>query len=109
MSLALEMSFNWLTGRMYIPETAPEQPKDIFGQTITVGSKVKFIGTVTSINLNEPHFNGIVVTPDYPPFVGLQGGLGVPMQAMSGPTPMQKPTVQYGFDPLQLVKVGTSL
>jgi len=103
--LALELADFWLTGRLFIPEVAPELAKDIFGQTITVGCKVKFIGTVTSINLNEPHFNGIVMTPDYPPYTGIPQVV----QPMSGPAPLQKPVVQYGFDPLQLVVVGKSL
>jgi hypothetical protein len=102
--LALEMAANWLSGRMLPASTSAvgDTIQDIFGSALAVGNKVKFIGTIVSINPSDAHFQDIVVRPDYPGIVG-------PVSNMDGPAPLQKPVSTYGFHPLMLVKVGSSL
>lgn len=105
--LALELADFWLFGK-WLPTlnigvaTSPGDPAlDIFGQTITVGSKVKLIGTVTKIDPLDAHFQDVTFTPDYPQSLIVQNQQGV--------QPQQQPIVSVKAHPLQLVKVGSSL
>jgi hypothetical protein len=108
MALALEMADNWLQGRWFIvPPATGGYSKDIFGQSITVGSKVKLVGTVVSLNPNDTHFQGIAIYPDYPSPDGPVPGAVV--NPVAGESPLQQPSPVYHFDPLQLIKVGTVL
>jgi len=102
--LALELIALW-------PQTLPTagDPTRYFdGNTMAVGDIVKFVCRVTAINLNDPHYGSIQVTPLYPPV----GDMFIP-DAQSGYTPQspnfplpnpQLSTGPFGFHPWQLQK-----
>ena len=107
MSLMVDASM-WLTGR-WLPTGYPmgatvvgEPMVDIFGQAITVGSKVKLIGTVTAVNPLSNHFHDITFVPDYPNNTIVEN-------QVAGNIPLTSPIVSVRCHPLQLVKVGSSL
>jgi hypothetical protein len=99
----------WLFGKWiptgYNPAPSVNVPgdpmKDVFGQTITVGSKVKLIGTVTAIDPMDAHFQDITFVPDYPQSFLVENQQGV--------SPTQRPIKSVKAHPLQLVVVGSSL
>lgn len=48
--------------------------KDSAGVVLAVGNTVNLTGTVTSINLNDSHYNDILVTLTNPLTASVQGG-----------------------------------
>lgn len=101
-AIAMEwLSGRWLPSQYVSPNGVNDSLTDIFGQAITVGSKVKLIGTVVSLNPSDPHFQDVVISPDYP-----QRGV---IDPQSGVFPQNIPVKQYTFHPLQLVVVKGSL
>lgn len=98
----------WMAGTWTGPATTPiagDSANDINGVAITVGSIVKFVGIVTAVNLNDPHFGDIVVQPLHP-----NGQMVVPDQFGANPQSpnlpvpnYQTPAGPYGFHPLQLI------
>jgi hypothetical protein len=104
--LALEFAQDWIQGRWLPPGYSSNIPvagnslTDIFGVAITVGAKVKLIGTVTSMNPTDPHFQDIEIRPDYP-----QSAIIAPE---AGVFPQNIPVKSYKFHPLQLIVMGTT-
>jgi hypothetical protein len=79
--------------------------QDIYGNTITVGSFVRFVGKVTALFPSDPHFGQVQVMPVHPnTFIpDVQLGQVGPQSlnfAMSDPN---TPTGAFGFDPKQLI------
>jgi len=103
--LACELADDWLSGKWLptgygISSSPGDALKDIFGQTISVGSMVKLIGTVTAMNPTDPHFQDITITPAFP-----QSSVVAPE---AGVFPQNIPVKSYQFHPLQLMVLGTS-
>lgn len=99
----LGLSFDfWMNGHWFPAPPNRDTAQDIFGNAIAVGDTVKLVGTIVSMNLNDAHFQDIVVRPFYPQPV--TGNPAAPISATAGVNPNQVPVITYGFHPLQLVK-----
>ena len=95
------LSGRWLPSGYPAPVTTPgDTLKDIFGNTISVGSMVKLIGTVTAMNPMDPHFQDITIKPYFPQSVFVTNEAGV--------FPQNQPSATFQAHPLQLMVVGTS-
>jgi hypothetical protein len=57
---------NWPPNIAGSPTGGAELMKDVYGQTITVGSLVKLVGTVVALNPSDPHFQDVVITLNFP-------------------------------------------
>lgn len=102
--LALEMADFWLNG--LFPILVTDSNKDIYGQTITVGATVKFVGIVTAMNLNDPHFGDIQVMPAHPGAATFISDVQTGMEPQSPNFPVsnsQLPSGPFGFHPSQLI------
>ena len=95
--------FFWEAGSF--PVIIGDVAKDIYGASIMVGSKVKLVGTVTAVNLNDTHFGDIQVMPDHPgasgPFIPDLGG--IPQSLNFGVGDPATAAGPYGFHPSQLI------
>lgn len=61
------LSMPWMAGSWYIPPlTAVTVLKDINGNVLSIGSKVKIVGTVVSIMPLDLQHGSVAVLPDYP-------------------------------------------
>lgn len=83
-------------------------PQDIYGNTITVGSFVKFVGQVIAVNANDAHFGEIMVNPVHPGVIGpfipdVQEGFGVPQSPYYPADNPQFRSNAFGFHPKQLI------
>ena len=98
---AFWLSGRWLPSGYVSPPLVGNSLMDIFGTAIAVGSMVKLVGKVTSVDANSHHFQDIEVTPSYP-----QSNL---VEPSSGKFPQNVPVTTYRFHPLQLIVEGGSL
>lgn len=106
---AIMQSF-WTYGKWipngYNPNPSPSAPgdvmQDIFGQSLVVGSMVKLIGTITSVDPLSAHFADVTFVPQYP-----QAPAAIP--GVNGGIFPQNQLTSVKVHPLQLVKVGSWL
>ena len=103
--LAMVLADFWMQGTWLGPLVG-SSPQDIYGNVITVGSYVKMVGVVTAINLSDPHFGEIQVTPIHPGVIGPfvpQDMFGNPRSPNYLPQDPVKVDSQRGFHPKQLI------
>jgi hypothetical protein len=91
----------WLPSGYVNPALVGNSLTDIFGTTIAVGSMVKLVGKVISVDNLSHHFHDIEVAPSYP-----QSNL---VEPEAGQFPQTVPVKTYRFHPLQLIVEGGSL
>ena len=95
----------WMQGNWTGPLVGSSN-KDVYGNTIAVGSIVKFVGVVTAMNLNDTHYGEIQVMPTHPGNLLFIPDVQTGMVPQSPNFPVgnpQLPTGPFGFHPLQLI------
>lgn len=56
----------WMVGTWYVQGPTGDVMKDVNGVALTVGATVKLVGTITSLNANDPHFGDVAITLLHP-------------------------------------------